>query len=74
MSWDVFPHRNGPTAITRAVPRKAQDRAPLVGVAAAPSVLRRTPRREAVEAAGYPARGGRDVAVSDLERYFSVNG
>ncbi|MEW6598996.1 MAG: transcription-repair coupling factor [Pseudomonadota bacterium] len=82
--WDCLPYdRIGPSAglaaqrmaaLTHLARRKSDDRTPLLVVATAPAVLQRTPPREAVKAAGYHARAGRDVAVSDLERYFSVNG
>ena len=83
-SWDCLPYdRVGPSpavgaarmaALSALAHRKASDHSPLIVVATVPAVLQRLPPRDAIAAASYSARTGRDVNIADLERYFAVNG
>ena len=83
-SWDCLPYdRVGPSpavgaarmaALSALAHRKANDHTPLMVVATVPAVLQRLPPRDAIAAASYSARTGRDVNIADLERYFAVNG
>ncbi len=82
-SWDCLPYdRIGPSPSVAAqrmatLSRLAQGldpKKPILLVTAAHSALQKVPPRAAVEAAGYSARPGQDVAIADLERYFAVNG
>ena len=83
-SWDCLPYdRIGPSAGVAAARMAAlsalatrpdgQDD-PLVVVATVPALVQRVPPREAITAASYQARTGRDVDMAELERYFAVNG
>ena len=83
-SWDCLPYdRIGPSAgvgatrmaaLSTLAQRKKTDHSPLVVVATVPALLQRLPPRDAIAAASYSARTGRDVNTADLERYFAVNG
>ena len=83
-SWDCLPYdRVGPTpgvsaarmaALASLAHRPKSRHESLVVVATAPAMLQRVPPREAISAASYRARTGRDVAMTELERYFAVNG
>ncbi len=83
-SWDCLPYdRIGPSpgvaatrmaALSRLAHHKASDHAPLVVIATVPAMLQRVPPKAAIAKASFMARAGQDVAVADLERYFSVNG
>ena len=83
-SWDCLPYdRIGPSPAVAAqrmttLARLAQGtfdakRGALL-VAAVPAMIQRVPPREAVAAASYETKVGRQVAIADLERYFAVNG
>jgi len=83
-SWDCLPYdRIGPSpgvaatrmaALSRLAHRKASDHAPLIVIATVPAMLQRVPPKAAIAKASFMAKVGQDVAVADLERYFSVNG
>jgi transcription-repair coupling factor (superfamily II helicase) len=83
-SWDCLPYdRVGPSpgvgaarmaALSALAARKASTHEPLVVIVTAPALLQRVPPRDAIKAASYQARAGRDVEIADLERYFAVNG
>jgi transcription-repair coupling factor (superfamily II helicase) len=81
-SWDCLPYdRIGPTggisaqrmAVLSRLAHGLDDK-PRILVTQAVALLQRLPPKEAVGAASYQARTGRDVNVADLERYFAVNG
>ena len=83
-SWDCLPYdRIGPSpgvgasrmaALSALAARKKTEHTPLLVVATVPAVIQRLPPRDAIAAASYSARTGRDVNIADLERYFAVNG
>jgi len=83
-SWDCLPYdRIGPSpgvaatrmaALSRLAHRKAADHAPMIVIATVPAMLQRVPPKAAIAKASFMAKVGQDVAVADLERYFSVNG
>ncbi|HTI67427.1 MAG TPA: transcription-repair coupling factor [Caulobacteraceae bacterium] len=83
-SWDCLPYdRIGPSASVAAertaalstLAARPKDKGePLVVIATVPALLQRVPPRQAVAAASYQARTGRDVQIAELERYFAVNG
>ncbi|MDB5440482.1 MAG: mfd, partial [Caulobacteraceae bacterium] len=81
-SWDCLPYdRIGPSGGVSAqrmavLSRLAHwlDDKPRLLVTQAVALLQRLPPREAISAASYQARTGRDVNVAELERYFAVNG
>ena len=81
-SWDCLPYdRIGPSpgvaatrmaTLSRLAAYKPAE--PLVLITTAPALMQRVPSRAAVTAAHYPARVGRTVEVTDLERHFAMNG
>src|SRR6201996_5336145 len=81
-SWGCLPYyRIGPSpggaarrmaTLSRLAIHKPTD--PMVLILTAPALMQRVPSRDAVKAAHYPARVGRSVDVSDLERHFAMNG
>jgi transcription-repair coupling factor (superfamily II helicase) len=83
-SWDCLPYdRTGPSpsvaaarmaALSRLARHKAADHGPLIVIATVPALMQRVPPRAAIAKASYKARVAQDVAVADLERYFSING
>jgi transcription-repair coupling factor (superfamily II helicase) len=83
-SWDCLPYdRIGPSASVAAARMGAlsilarRDKAapaPLVVVVTVHALAQRVPPRDAIAAASYQARTGRDVDMAELERYFAVNG
>ncbi|MDR3506477.1 MAG: CarD family transcriptional regulator, partial [Caulobacteraceae bacterium] len=82
-SWDCLPYdRLGPSAGVAALrmaalarlARGEADRKPRMLVTQAPSLLQRIPPRDVIQKASYEARGGQDLNIADLERYFAVNG
>ena len=83
-SWDCLPYdRIGPspgvssermTALSRLAGRKASDHDPMVVIATVPALMQRVPPKAEIAKASYMAKAGQDVAVADLERYFSING
>jgi len=81
-SWDCLPYdRTGPSPGVAATRMATLSRLaaytpaePMVLIATAPALMQRVPSRAAVQAAHYPARVGRVVEVSDLERHFAMNG
>ncbi len=81
--WDCLPYdRIGPSPAVAAQRMAAlsrlahggEDGKPRLLVTTVPALMQRVPPREALAAAGYPARTGQDVNLADLERYFAVNG
>ncbi len=82
--WDCLPYdRIGPSAAVSAArmatlaalaARKPDEKSPLLLVAAASSLIQRLPPRSAIRSASFSARVGNEVAIRDIERYFSVNG
>ena len=83
-SWDCLPYdRIGPSAsvaaartatLTALARREAKDSTAVILVTTVPAVLQRVPPRSSLKAAAFSAKTGDRVDVSDLERYFSVNG
>jgi transcription-repair coupling factor (superfamily II helicase) len=83
-SWDCLPYdRIGPSAgvsasrmaaLSALAVRKKDRHEPLVVIATASGLLQRVPPRDAIAGATFSARVGNDVAMKDIERYFSVNG
>ncbi|HZZ89092.1 MAG TPA: transcription-repair coupling factor, partial [Caulobacteraceae bacterium] len=82
-AWDCLPYdRIGPSAgvsaermatLTRLA-RGGWGKQPVLLVTQAPVLLQRLPPKAAVLAAGYSAAVGADVDMTQLERYFAVNG
>jgi transcription-repair coupling factor (superfamily II helicase) len=82
-SWDCLPYdRMGPSggvaaqrmATLARLSKPEADNKPRLLVTQAPALLQRVPPRAAIRAAHYEARVGRVVNITDLERYFAVNG
>ena len=82
-NWDCLPYdRIGPSPAVAAqrmavLSRLAQapaDKAARLLVTTVPGLLQRVPPHSALSSASYMARPGQDVNVTDLERYFAVNG
>ena len=82
-SWDCLPYdRIGPSpgmaaqrmAVLSRLVHPAQSKTPQLLVTTVPALLQRIPPREVLKSATYLARVGHDVKVSELERYFAVNG
>jgi len=82
-SWDCLPYdRMGPSggvaaqrmATLSRLAAGAGDDKPRLLVLPIAAALQRVPPRAAIGRASYQARGGQDVNVADLERYFAVNG
>jgi transcription-repair coupling factor (superfamily II helicase) len=83
-AWDCLPYdRVSPSAglaaqrmaaLTRLARRDGKDRTPLLVLTTVPALVQRVPPRSMTEAAAYATRVGRDVNVTELERYFAVNG
>jgi transcription-repair coupling factor (superfamily II helicase) len=85
-SWDCLPYdRIGPSGgvaaqrmavlsrLAHGFPKDEKPKSRML-VTQAVALLQRLPPREAIGAASYQARTGRDVNVAELERYFAVNG
>ncbi|HET9159091.1 MAG TPA: transcription-repair coupling factor, partial [Caulobacteraceae bacterium] len=81
-SWDCLPYdRSGPSSGVAAqrmatLSRLAAglDDKPRLLVTQIAAALQRTPPKSAITRASYAARTGRDVDITELERYFAVNG
>jgi transcription-repair coupling factor (superfamily II helicase) len=84
-SWDCLPYdRLGPsggvaaqrmaTLSRLAKDITAADKTARLLVTQAATLLQRVPPHSVIQKASYHARGGNDVDIGDLERYFAVNG
>src|SRR3569833_3741893 len=83
-AWDCLPYdRVSPTpalaaprmaALAELSGRKLDERKPLLVLTTVPAVMQRVPPRQATASAAFSTRVGRDVDVTSLEAYFSVNG
>src|SRR3569623_334453 len=83
-AWDCLPYdRVSPTpalaaqrmaALAELSGRKLDERKPLLVLTTIPAVMQRVPPRQATASAAFSTRVGRDVDVTSLEAYFSVNG
>jgi transcription-repair coupling factor (superfamily II helicase) len=82
-SWDCLPYdRIGPSpaiaarrmAVLSRLAHEPDNRKPRLIITDAPALMQKVPPREALKASSYLARAGQDVNVTDLERYFAVNG
>jgi len=85
-SWDCLPYdRLGPSAgiaaqrmavLSRLARAKATapDKTAKILVLQVTALMQRVPPREVIAKAGYSAKGGQDVNIADLERYFAING
>ncbi|MBC6980877.1 transcription-repair coupling factor [Caulobacter sp. 17J80-11] len=83
-AWDCLPYdRVSPSpglaaqrmaALVELSRRDPADKKALLVLTTAPALMQRVPPREAIKAASYQTKPGRDVDVADLEKYFAVNG
>ena len=81
-SWDCLPYdRISPSGAVSAQRMAVLDRLargldtkPRLLVTPVNALIQKLPPREVVASAGYSARPGQDVVMSQLERYFAVNG
>ncbi len=82
-AWDCLPYdRSGPSAgvaaermaVLTALARGIEGGKPAILVTTAAALMQRVPPREAVTGAGYAASVGHAVVITDLERYFAING
>jgi transcription-repair coupling factor (superfamily II helicase) len=82
-AWDCLPYdRAGPSAgvaarrmaaLTRLA-RGFEGRKPVLLITTAPALMQRVPPRAALAGAAYAASVGASIELSDLERYFAING
>ncbi|NEX91845.1 transcription-repair coupling factor [Caulobacter sp. 17J65-9] len=83
-AWDCLPYdRVSPSpglaaqrmaALVELSRRDPADRKALLVLTTAPALMQRVPPRDAIKAASYQTKPGREVDVADLEKYFAVNG
>ncbi len=82
-SWDCLPYdRIGPSAAVAAqrmaalsqLAQAPSGKAPRLLITQIPALVQRVPSRSVIARASYMAAIGQEVNITDLERYFAVNG